>query len=240
MDGNDLVRGGLGIDTYDASAATGPVFINLDTVAHDFGPLAPGVGLVAANTAAGTDVAGNGNDAIFGFENVNCGASLDVIYGSAAGNTLNGGDNNDILFGFGGNDKLNGDAGSDDLIGGAGKDQLTGGAGSDFFHYLKLSDSGITAATRDLIADFESGVDKIDLSFIDANTLQTGDQAFNFIGPNVPFQLGTQFAGQLNAFWSAIGQIIQGDVNGDAKPDFSIEIADPAHAITLTGASFNL
>jgi hypothetical protein len=29
-------------------------------------------------------------------------------------------------------------------------------------------------------------------------------------------------AGELHAFRSAIGQIIEGDVNGDAKADFSI------------------
>jgi hypothetical protein len=35
-------------------------------------------------------------------------------------------------------------------------------------------------------------------------------------------------------------QIIEGDVNGDAKEDFSIEIKDPTHAITLTSADFIL
>jgi hypothetical protein len=63
------------------------------------------------------------------------------------------------------------------------------------------------------------------------------NDAFTFIGTNTPF---TGTAGQLDAFWSAIGQIIEGDVNGDAKPDFSIEIGDPTHAITLTSASFIL
>jgi hypothetical protein len=44
----------------------------------------------------------------------------------------------------------------------------------------------------------------------------------------------------LHAFWTAIGQIVEGDVNGDKKPDFSIAIQDPTHAITLTSASFVL
>jgi hypothetical protein len=117
---------------------------------------------------------------------------------------------------------------------------LTGGSGdADFFHYTALSDSGITAATRDLIADFEPGSDKIDLSAIDANTKNAPgtNDAFNFIGTNTPF---TGSAGQLHAFWSAIGQIIEGDVNGDKKADFSIEIKDPTHAITLTNTSFFL
>jgi Ca2+-binding RTX toxin-like protein len=144
-----------------------------------------------------------------------------------------------LLAGFGGKDTLDGGAGNDELTGGAGKDQLTGGPGADFFDFISLSDSGITAGTRDLIADFEEGSDTIDLSAIDANTKNAAgtNDAFTFIGTNTPF---TGTAGELHAFWSAIGQIIEGDVNGDKKADFSIEIADPTHAITLTSASFNL
>ena len=51
----------------------------------------------------------------------------------------------------------------------------------------------------------------------------------------VPF---TGAAGQLHAFWSAIGQVVEGDVNGDAKPDFSIELKDPTHAIILASTDF--
>jgi Ca2+-binding RTX toxin-like protein len=152
---------------------------------------------------------------------------------------LSGGAGVNNLLGFGGNDTLNGGAGLDGLNGGAGKDQLTGGAGQDSFVYTALSDSGITASARDLIADFEQGIDHIDLSFIDANKTNAAgtNDGFNFIGTNVPF---TGTPGQLHAFWSAIGQIIEGDVNGDAKADFSIEIADPTHAITLSSTSLNL
>jgi Ca2+-binding RTX toxin-like protein len=235
-DGIDIVKGGAGIDTYDASAAAGSVFINLDTVAHDIAPFGVG-GLVAANTATGTDISGSTKDSIFGFENANGGALSDLIYGSAAANTFKSGGGVDSLFGFGGNDTLDGGVGTDLLVGGPGKDQLTGGSGTDFFEYAALSDSGITAATRDLIADFEQGSDTIDLSFIDANKATAANDAFNFIGNNAPF---TGTPGQLHAFWSAIGQIIEGDVNGDAKADFSIEIADPTHAITLANTSFTL
>jgi serralysin len=66
-DGIDTVRGGAGIDTYDASAAISTVQINLDTVAH------AGMGLVAANTATGFEIAGIANDTIFGFENASGG-----------------------------------------------------------------------------------------------------------------------------------------------------------------------
>jgi Ca2+-binding RTX toxin-like protein len=125
------------------------------------------------------------------------------------------------------------------LRGGAGKDTLIGGPGADVFQYFATSDSGITAGTRDLIADFEPGIDKIDLLNIDANTTNAAgtSDAFTFIGPNTPF---TGVPGQLHAFFSAIGQLVEGDVNGDAKPDFSIQIKDPTYAITLAGTDFNL
>jgi Ca2+-binding RTX toxin-like protein len=239
-DGIDIVRGGAGVDTYDASAAVMDFNrINLDTIAHDLGPLGPGVALAAANTATGSEISGSARDTIFGFENANGGHGIDVIYGSATDDTLLGGDGGDFLFGFGGNDTLDGGPGNDFLVGGRGKDQLTGGGDADAFVYAALSDSGITASTRDLIADFELGLDKIDLTLIDANTTNAAgtNDAFNFIGTNTPF---TGTSGQLHAFWSAIGQIIEGDVNGDAKADFSIEIKDPTHAITLASTDFNL
>jgi hypothetical protein len=47
------------------------------------------------------------------------------------------------------------------------------------------------------------------------------------------FEPGTD--GQLHAFWSAIGQIVEGDVSGDSK-----EIKDPTHAISLANTDFNL
>jgi len=229
-DGVDIVRGGAGIDTYGAHSPFSDHLINLDTVTHD---------LLAANAATGTDISGTAKDTIFGFENAIGGDGRDVIYGTAGANFLDGLGGNDRLFGFGGNDTLDGGPGNDVLDGGPGKDQLTGGPDADVFHFTALSDSGITAATRDLIADFQQGSDKIDLHLIDAiktNAAGTND-AFTFIDTNVPF---TGTAGQLHAYLTAIGQIVEGDVNGDAKPDFSIEIKDPTHAIALASTDFIL
>jgi Ca2+-binding RTX toxin-like protein len=108
----DIVKGGAGIDTYDVSGGGGNHLINLDTVAHDLTPISPGAGLQAANTATGTDISGTAKDTITGFENAKGGAGFDVIYGSAAANTLSGGDGGDGLFGFGGNDTLDGGGGA--------------------------------------------------------------------------------------------------------------------------------
>jgi hypothetical protein len=60
-DGADTVAGGAGVDTWDASAATASVAVNLDTVAHGLGPVSTGGGAMAAQTATG---AGVGSDRI--------------------------------------------------------------------------------------------------------------------------------------------------------------------------------
>ncbi|MDB5469805.1 MAG: exsH 1 [Caulobacter sp.] len=53
------------------------------------------------------------------------------VVGTAAGDTMSGGDGNDQLYGGGGADKLNGDNGNDILVGDDGNDRLDGGAGYD-------------------------------------------------------------------------------------------------------------
>ena len=46
---------------------------------------------------------------------------------------------------------------------------LSGGLGNDRFVFRKISDSGMTSTTRDVVSDFRRG-DKIDLFRIDADT----------------------------------------------------------------------
>ena len=107
--------------------------------------------------------------------------------------------------------------GANNLIrGGANVDTMTGGAGVDTFTWAD-GDTGVGAGNRDIITDFVSGVDKIDLSAIDAITyastspIQTaGDQAFGVFpgtgafwviagGPQNFAQVRYQFDAGLNA-----------------------------------------
>ena len=104
--------------------------------------------------------------------------------------TLYGGDGNDILRvnggvenvlnGGAGNDTITGGSGNDRIIGGSGADILRSGGGEDAFVYLWTT--GIDLATRDTIRGFGFGDDVIDLSAIDANANQRGNQAFTFGG----------------------------------------------------------
>jgi Ca2+-binding RTX toxin-like protein len=125
---------------------------------------------------------------------------------------------NDLLTGTAKNDTLSALAGDDTLIGGAGTDKLTGGLGADTFKFNSVSNSGITAKTRDTITDFKSTQnDKIDLSGIDANSVVADDQAFTFIN-NAAFSADA--TGQLR-FDSTTG-ILYGSTNADTNAEFSI------------------
>ena len=73
-----------------------------------------------------------------------------------------GGSGNDVLIGNAAANVLTGNAGNDTLIGRGGKDFLVGGAGADMFVFVDTS--------KDTIRDFDSGVDKIDLSAFDIDS----------------------------------------------------------------------
>ena len=144
----------------------------------------------------------------------------DDITGQAGADTFFGLGGNDRLAGNNGADTLDGGAGNDQLIGGAGADRLTGGAGADTFIYRALNQS--TVAAPDIITDFTEGVDRINLSGIDANTANSSDQAFSFIGTAGAFTA----VGQVRYFVDGAGDtVILG--NSDSNPataEFSIKL----------------
>jgi Ca2+-binding RTX toxin-like protein len=92
---------------------------------------------------------------------------------------LTGGDGNDTLEGRGGADSLLGGNGADRLLGGSGADLLEGGDGADTFAFVAASESGF-GALADSVLDFVRGVDRLDLSGVDANTGRSGNNAFRF------------------------------------------------------------
>lgn len=165
------------------------------------------VGGNGADTVAG----GGGNDSIAG------GGAGDQLSGGLGVDRIEGGTGDDLISGDGGNDRLWGEAGRDSLAGGAGKDTLWGGAGADELsggtgadHFVfALGDSGLTRA-RDLITDFETGIDRIDLTALDLHFLGTA-----------------AFDGSVGAlrFARAGGEgVLQIDLNGDSKADMAIRL----------------
>ena len=125
-----------------------------------------------------------------------------------------GGMENVIGSDFG--DRLSGDDGANVITGGGGADTLAGRGGADRFVYAAVTDS--TPDSPDVITDFQPGLDKIDLSLIDADTTANNDQSFIFIG-SAAF---TRVAGQL----SYSSGLLAGDVNGDGIADFQISLTN--------------
>jgi Ca2+-binding RTX toxin-like protein len=167
-----------------------------------------------------------GNDVINGL------GGNDRLTGGLGNDTLNGGAGNDTLIGGDGRDVLNGGDGDDVLIGGDDMDTMTGGAGKDIFR-LEVKGDSLPSSSRDVITDFVSGTDKIDLSGIDANTslFARGDQAFAFIGTASKFT----GAGQLRYSYQFIGgkeyTIVEGNTDAGSAADVSIALAGH-HALT--------
>ncbi len=128
---------------------------------------------------------------------------------------------------------LTGNAGSNVITGGAGRDTMTGGLLRDVFDFNKITETGKTAATRDVIKDFKHGVDDIDLRTIDASTKKGGNQNFKFIGT----QKFHHVAGELHYVKAGGNTIVEGDVNGDGRADFQIQLTGLK---TLTAGDFVL
>ncbi len=153
-------------------------------------------------------------------ETLSGGAGNDTINGLAGDDTLNGLAGNDTLDGGAGNDTLNGGDGTDILIGGAGIDSMDGGLGVDTFRFgATVSDIGLTAGARDVILNFQSGTDRIDLNAIDANTGQLLNQAFTWRGNNA-----FSAPGQLRYTVSNGVGLLEGNVTGTSGAEFVIEL----------------
>jgi Ca2+-binding RTX toxin-like protein len=145
------------------------------------------------------------------------------------------------MFGGAGADTLKGGANADIIDGGGGPDILSGGAGADTFQYRATWDSpyvapsGSTTEGSDRILDFLPGLDKIDLSLIDADPNTPGDQAFTWISGSFDGgagRLGVSFQG--NGVWA-----VHGDIDGDFSADIQIFVTVP-NGQPLTASDFIL
>ncbi len=203
----DFLYGGIGDDLYNVSEENMTVVENdgegYDTVeasiSYTLGAFIERLDL----SCAGGDIDGTGN---------------------AQANSLLGNCHVNILSGLAGNDVIEGWDGDDVLIGGLGNDRLIGGADADTFVVLN-SDmvSSLLGQVRqgDVILDLDfSEGDRIDLSDIDADVTQGGDQDFYFVSAF------TKQAGQARLTYNAGSDytLLQLDVDGDGKSDYQISI----------------
>ena len=202
--GNNVLDGGRGADTLRGGAGNDTYIVDN---AKD---------VVIESKGGGTDTVRASVSWMLGehVENLALTGKADL---SGTGNALN-----NRITGNAGNNVLDGGAGDDWLAGGLGKDVLTGGSGADHFVFLSRHDTGAYANQRDVITDFSrTQNDRIDLSAIDADETLLGNQAFSFIGQSK----FTGAAGQLRFEKQGQQALIFADIDGDKRPDFSIELS---------------
>lgn len=217
--GDNVILGGAGDDTLASLGGNDRLDggDGLDTASY--AGVAAGVRVDLNFT--GSQFTSVGSQRIIGIENVAGSAFADTLTGNAGANALSGGGGNDLL------------------TGGLGRDTLTGGADRDLFDFNAIDESAVGAGTRDVITDFQLGLDDIDLRDIDANASRSGDQGFKFIGAQA-FQ---GRAGELRyqtfdeAGTANDVTAITGDINGDRVADFEIEIAG---IVKVTSSDFLL
>lgn len=197
-------QGVFGPLTQASVTATGNSFLNANAASIQSDT---GVGGVFASEYSNFSIA-------YGtmIENAIGGSARDVIWGNEVANRLEGRGGNDVLRGFEGNDTLLGGDGNDVLRGDSGRDTLTGGAGTDVFDFRGLE-------VGDRITDFQTGVDKIDLTGI-RNATNTGSFDFTWIGD-------TAFSGTAGELRFANG-VLEADTNGDKVVDFSVFVGGDA------------
>ncbi|NTU54250.1 MAG: hypothetical protein HGA97_11270, partial [Chlorobiaceae bacterium] len=212
--GNDLLDGGNGADRLEGGSGND-------------------VYLVDNPGDVVKEIAGNGTDSIESGITWTLGANVEnlTLTGSGAingkgnvlDNVITGNDGANVLNGVTGNDTILGGGGNDTINGGTGVDVMTGGAGNDLFvfDYLATTESGVVAISHDIITDFVSGQDRLDLSAIDANVRVSGNQVFDSAILSVmnPFTA----AGQLR-FDGASGMLYGNTDNNLLTAEFTIEL----------------
>jgi len=246
--GDDRLDGGIGADVMVGGVGNDLYFVNNrgDRVIEASVSLSAGddrvVSSISFNLSARAELAGIERLTLVGtldrngvgntLANVLAGNPGDnVLSGRAGDDKVLGGSGNDHLFGEAGNDVLRGGSGDDTLVGGIGRDILVGDQGTDTFVFRSVSES--RADSADVVVDFEAE-DRIDLQVIDANTLVSGNQAFQFIGSD-PFTS----AGQVRVEQDGSGNTwVEANVNAGLGADFRLLLRD--FTGPLTASDFEL
>jgi Ca2+-binding RTX toxin-like protein len=230
---NDTLTGGAGDDTIKGGGGDDIIRVGGTGDGYDTVDGGAGYDKIVA-TKSSTNI---GLKSVTGIEEIsNNGFGTVWIVGSSGNDLLDF--TNTKLTNIGGikagagNDTIYGSAGNDFIVPAAGADTMRGNGGADIFKFSAGSDTKTSAP--DKILDFQVGVDKIDLSNIDAIGALSGDQAFKYLGSSA----FTHHAGELRLDYSQTGfTIIQGDTNGDGIADFAIQLTGK---LTLTSGDFIL
>jgi Ca2+-binding RTX toxin-like protein len=234
--GADILTGGAGSDTFLYKAVSDSTGSAADLIT-DFATALDVIDL-AAVTPSSVSIIRSG-EASFIFASTASGSMMidvsgavnggDISWGAGhAGVYLVGDNAGDQLLGGSLGDSIHGGSGNDLIVGGAGADGLFGGAGADTFKYTAISDS--TATATDLILDFQTGSDKIDLTALGINhisTIDNGSAEFVFIETTSGASMQINFVGA--------DAIQAGDFNVTGGTNFYIQ-GDSGANILIGGA----
>ncbi|MEH2531090.1 VCBS repeat-containing protein [Bradyrhizobium sp. AZCC 1588] len=178
LDEGDTLTDTFTVTTIDGTEQVITVTIHgaSDADPNDFDYLATGKAVICDppyvyGTPGSDSIAGGGHHGQIvyggaGNDTINGTGKCDLIYAGSGDDTVKGNDGDDRIYGGSGSDTINANNGCDTIIGGYGADKLTGGNGGDCFIYLSAADS--RAGRFDVITDFRSGSDRIDLTALGA------------------------------------------------------------------------
>ncbi len=245
--GNDYIDGGGGIDTINYGNSQEGVLVNISRQSISINKLNVyyiyNDSIRNSKLSAQTAIDGWGNkDIVFNIENINGSDFSDVLIGNDLNNIIHGGWS-DSTWQY------------DNIIGKGGADLITI-SGSGKVNYENIRDSMPDRNGKELsdvivawnVGEIKDGTPYqlwIDLMAIDANSLVSGNQEFqwstNLISPNT-VDKSSEFSGkagelilkgivyQPEPLYVGLGQYateaasIQGDVNGDRIADFEVKI----------------
>ncbi|MEA2921066.1 MAG: large repetitive protein, partial [Bradyrhizobium sp.] len=178
----------------------------------------------------------SGNDFYFG------GNGKDILYAGTGNDYLDGNNGVDVLFG--GVSNLT-NSNTTMMVGGNGGDLLVDGAAKDIFLYRVTAESPYvaggpvavdttSAATEiktatnawDVIVNFNSSKDKIDLSLLDQQLSNNGPTKLVWLGSQgTDAQAGQANPAHIHGVWTdAGGNFLYADTNGDGAADLKIQV----------------
>jgi VCBS repeat-containing protein/ELWxxDGT repeat protein len=184
------------------------------------------------------EVAGDGNDTVKAAASYTVGAAAQIEHlvtidaSAATAINLTGNDYSHDIQGNAGANVLTGGTGDDVLQGLAGNDTLFGGAGADHFVF----DHG---TGQDMVGDFVSGTDKLDLSAFGFANFAAVQAATHDVGGNAVIDLGGGDSVTLSGFLAA--QLQSGDVilgGGGGQVPLKADIVDVQRSIITHVAEY--